>query len=175
MKFEPIKLGTFLLLLGAFVFYLKYTDVPIKNSNDLYFTKGHLSSHRFVRGYRGSLDYSIKLEEFTNSFQIKADFVGVFQTEAFEKLKEGEELTFAIYKKKAECLNNTTDNIGIYSLESSKIVFLATDSALKIHNSNGIYYLVACITFTGLVLVIYGYSKRRKKRWTGRIKPLKRV
>ena len=48
MKFEPIKLGYSFLLIGVFVFYVKYTDANIKNPNDLYFSTGHLSNYRGV-------------------------------------------------------------------------------------------------------------------------------
>jgi hypothetical protein len=174
-KFEPLKLGCFCLLLSAFVFYLKYTDtdVVIKSPNDLCLTKGHLLSYHFVRGYRGAYDYTFRLKEYANPFQIKADFSDIFQEEAFKTLQEGEELTVGIYKNESGCLNDTTKNVRIYALENSKTVFLPTDAALKIQNSNNIYYVLAAITFMGLALIRYDYLEKKRKKWTRRIKYMK--
>lgn len=173
MKSEPIKLGYALIFIGILILVIKLNSENVKNSSDVLFVKGHFLDYTFRNGFRGSYDYTFKVKEFGNPFQIKADFAGIFQSEEFKKLGKDEELTFAIFRDNKPYLNVKDCKIFVYSIKSQETVFLDLERTIDINNSKTIYYIITLVILLGLIIIIYTYWQKQKKRWGKRIKLLK--
>ena len=162
MKVKFIELGYCLVFTSILVFFISYNRPEIESEADLYVFKGQLLDYKFnsIRTY----DYTFRLKEYTNSFQIIADFAGVFEGEAFGKLQQGEALTLAIAKNEAGYLNTTDCKLYVYSIKNAQTAFLDSEIALEKYNSKLLYYLLIALMLGGFWLLQFGYKERKNRR-----------
>ncbi len=95
---ERFKSAGYLFIFSGFVFLcFEFTKPQIHSDKDLFFIKGHFKNYNFINGDKGFRDYTFKFKEYSNTFKIKADFLGNhFNIEKFIKLQPGDNLTISI-------------------------------------------------------------------------------
>ena len=96
------------------------------------------SKHSFLEnaGYRGiGKEYYIWLQDYSNPFQIRADYVAGFDKDLFElKVKEGDKIKLSVTNKDKSRLNST-ENIPITSVSVNGRTYLEKDTVMKVENS----------------------------------------
>ena len=155
-------LGYGCFLIAIILLYLDFTKPVIKSKDDLLFISGPITDLNFYDGNRGTHIYTIKLKNYTNTFQIKADFLSFFKSEAFRTIPPKQEVTIAIPKKFQKTLNTKYDILFIYSLTSNTETYLDYVQALKQHNSNLLKYFSVLAAVIGIVNIHFGNKAKNK-------------
>jgi len=163
--------GHFGLVLGttAFIYFL-YTGLTrdkITSDNDLVEVKGKYLRHSFkdVIEYKNSShQYYIWTEEYSNAFQVKADYLGIFNGRDFiTKIKRGDEVIFTIPKRLINKLNSA-DNVFVTSIQINRRTYLNKNETLDIERhlatSNADYYIGTMYLVVGLFV----YFRRRLRQ-----------
>ena len=154
----------FLLLASAFALsWIELSKPKIKTANDLYFIKGHFRDYNFSKNGGRYTTYTFRLKEFSNSFKIKADFLGGFDIDKFKTIGNGEDLTVSISKDDINNLNTGNSYFFVFSLTNNEISFLDADYTIAKHNSNFIYYASALFTILGFTSIYFGQQWKRKQ------------
>ena len=91
-------LGYTFFFIAAFLLYLDLTKPVINSKNDLLFISGPITDFYFFDGSRGIHNYTLRLKNFKNTFQIEADFLRLFKSDEFRTIRAGQEVTIAIPK-----------------------------------------------------------------------------
>ncbi len=156
------------LLLGICVFiYFLYTGLTrekITSDKDLSEIKGTYSNHSFKdnTGFRNfTHQYYIWTNEYPNAFQIKADYLSLFDSVKFAlDLKPGDSITITIPTRLKTKLNST-DNIFATSVETRNTTYLDQTKTLekeKRFAEDNFDYVIAIIA---LISGIFTYFRRR--------------
>ena len=152
-------------IISAIAFtWIDLAKPKVKTTNDLYFIKGHFRDYDFDKHGGRYTIYTFRLKEFSNSFKIKADFLGGFEKIKFENLKYGEDLTISISPKDSINLNTDNSYFFVFSILNDKTTFLDTDYTIKKHNTNLIYYLATAFFLVGVVSLYSGLQWELKRR-----------
>ncbi|MBL4578514.1 MAG: hypothetical protein JKX74_08580 [Flavobacteriales bacterium] len=118
-----LNVGHLGLLLGIVAFgyflFIGLTREKINSENDLIEIKGNYIKHSFEDnvGYRNQgHQYYIWTDSYSNAFQIKADYLGIFKKQDFlSRVGYAEKASFTIPKYQINKLN-TTDNVFVTSI-----------------------------------------------------------
>lgn len=116
----------------------------------------------FVDASRGYHNYTFHLKGYTNSFKIKADFLGGFKYSDFIQIPKNRELTVAISTTDLSKLNLTNDYLFVYSIEDERTVFLDSKYSIKTQNSSSDYFFFSGLFLAGLASVYFGYKTKIK-------------
>lgn len=149
---------------GLFFIYMHINRAKLDSQDNIYEVKGTLKEYSFkrVKGYRAtSKEYYLWLDNYPCKFQIKADFLSIFQQYKFEHdMKTGSHLNFLIEKEDQNRLTNRECRVFVYSVINQKSVFLDFDLAKKEERSN--FNLFAGIGFfvSGIFLFLYMAMRR---------------
>jgi hypothetical protein len=157
---KKIFLGYFLLLVGFFIVFQKISTPFIKSEN-LFFIKGQFENLHIYNGPRGYHDYSFKIKNYTNSFQIAADFLDIFDKINFATLDSTDEIILSIDKRDSSKLNIYEQQIQVYSLANDNETFLDSNQAIKKANSPEEYYIAGSIIILG-AFFLYFENKSKK-------------
>ena len=134
--------GGILLLASAIaICWVELSKPKIKTINDLYFIKGHFRDYDFDKHGGRYAIYTFRLKEFSNSFKIKADFLGGFRINEFKNLISGNDLKVSISKKDLNNLNTNNSYFFVFSIANNDITYLDSDFTIRKHNSSLIYYV----------------------------------
>lgn len=150
----------------AFIYFL-YTGLTrdkINTDNDLTEIKGTYLRYSFKdnTGFRNfTHQYYIWIKEYSNAFQIKADYLRIFDRQEFTtNIRLGDSLNLTIPKRLYETLNSG-NKVLVTSIEKQGKIYLNKNEVLEIENdlatSKSDYYLGTMYFVAGLFL----YFKRR--------------
>jgi hypothetical protein len=148
-------------------FWLSYTGLTrdkINTDNDLTEIKGTYLRYSFKdnTGFRNfTHQYYIWTKEYSNAFQIKADYLRIFDRQEFTtNIRLGDSLNLTIPKRLYETLNSG-NKVLVTSIEKQGKIYLNKNEVLEIENdlatSKSDYYLGTMYFVAGLFL----YFKRR--------------
>ena len=151
-----------LFLFGASVFiWTIFSNPKIHSTRDLYFIQGHFRDYNF-HDYLRSVDYTFRLKEYSNSFKIKADFLGKdFKVTDFRALNYGSELKIAIAKDDSEKLNTNEKYFFVFAVTNDNTIFLDPALTVRKFNDNFEYYASAFFFIFGLIFVIFGLKNKK--------------
>lgn len=144
--------------------WIQLTKPKIKRLDDLYFIKGHFRDYDFDKHGGRYTIYTFRLKEYSNSFKIKADFLGGFEKSKFVNLQYGDSLTISISQTDIENLNTNNSYFFVFSIANNQTIFLDTDYTIKKHNSNFIYYAATGFFIVGTISLCYGVPWELKRR-----------
>ena len=154
----------FLILASAVALaWIELSKPKIKTANDLYFIKGHFRNYNFSKNGGRYTTYTFRLQEFSNSFKIKADFLGGFDIDKFKTIGNGDDLTLSISKDDINNLNTGNSYFFVFSITNNVTPFLAVDYTIAKHNSNIIYYASALSIILGFTSIYFGRQWKRKQ------------
>ena len=156
------------LLIGlcAFIYflYIGLTKEKIASSNDLTEIKGIYLRHSFKdnTGFQNyTHQYYIWTTNYTNVFQIKADYLKIFNAREFAtKIKVGDDVTFTLPTKLCEKLNSD-NNIFITSIEANGTTYLDKNKVLDLEKKSAYDNFDFFIAFVFLIAGLFAYFKRR--------------
>jgi hypothetical protein len=144
--------------------WIELAKPKIERSEDLYFIKGHFRDYDFDNHGGRYTNYTFRLKKFSNSFKIKADFLGGFEKSKFVNLQYGDDLTISIAPKDIHNLNTNNSYFFVFSIASDQAIFLDTEYTIKKHNSNFIYYAAISFLLVGLISLYYGLKWQQSRR-----------
>jgi len=161
------NLGLFFVF-GPFT-YLLFTGLTrekLASNKDLIEIKGTYLRHSFKdkTSYKNlSHEYYFWIKNYENTFQIKADYLRVFNKQDFlTNVKNGDYLILTIPKRLKEKLNSE-DIIFVTSIEINRLAYLDKNKVLEIEKtlaeSHDDYFLAIIYLIVGLFI----YFRNRKK------------
>lgn len=156
-------LTTYCLMTSFVMLYFFLAKPSLHSINDLIIVKGNYLKHSFnyKSGRGGGYSYYLWLDNYSNSFKIKADFIDNRIKALFENtIIQGEELTIEILMNERSKLNSS-DFIFIYSLYSNDIDYLNSEDTIKKHNSP--FMMIMSFGFLVAGILYYIFRKRYLK------------
>lgn len=115
----------------------------------------HVTNYSFkhIPGYRGtSKQYYIWFDEYPCTFQIKADYLSIFDQLSFiAMVSPGDKLTATFPKEYENKLSKQDEFIFISSLSNSSTDFLRLEDAIKKENDNLLFYVGVLFIIGGVV------------------------
>lgn len=148
---------TYTIVTSLAVLYFYISKPTLQSEHDLISLKGTYLKHSFTHtsGRGGGYRYYLWLNNYSNSFKIKADFINESLKPLFNStIKPGTELTLQIAKSERSKLNSE-DYIFIYSLASNDFNYLNSKDTLQKHNSPLMLILSMCFTLFGILYYIF--------------------
>jgi len=149
--------------LTAFVYFLftGLTREKITSDNDLVEIRGKYLRHSFKdnTGFKNfTHQYYIWIENYSKAFQVKAGYLGIFNTQEFlRNVSQGDDLTFSIPKRLIEKLNSA-DNVFLTSIEGGGRTYLDKNKVLEIEKdlatSNSDYFFGMGFLIAGLIVYL---------------------
>jgi hypothetical protein len=129
----------FALPVGIFLFYEEYKAPTVENQDDLINIEGRIQNYTFQdkQGARGmKYEYYIFLKDFPCRFQIKADYLQLFnKTKFVENVKIGDSLKVSIPKEIENQIWRNQD-VFVLSVSSEDQKFLEEKGTIKKENKN---------------------------------------
>jgi hypothetical protein len=141
---------------------LLFSRPKVHSENDLYFLNGEYQNYQFTDGTRGSHTYLIWLKNYSNPFQVDANFLDLFNKYEFEELPSDYPLTLSISKEDLNKLNNPNDNVRVFSIVYDNVKYLDTVDTIKEYNSILNYCYFFGLLVAGVLLVYFGYKSKIK-------------
>lgn len=154
------------MLIGSAIAFswIELSKPKVKRSEDLHFIKGRFRDYDFDKHGGRYTIYTFRLKEYSNSFKIKADFLGGFEKSKFIKLQYGDSLTISITPTDIKFLNTNKSYFFVFSIANNQTTFLDTAYTIKKHNSNILYYAATGLFLAGVVSLYYGLQWELKRR-----------
>jgi hypothetical protein len=122
-----------------------------------------LKSFEFIEQQNGLKDYCIYSKEFNNCFQIKADFVPLFEVQKW-KQKTLFDSAFIVYiEVKSIGQLNKSNSIFIYGLsDTSKTCYLDLNETIEQNKSSNkfIFYFGITLLSIGIILLLYNLKQK---------------
>ena len=112
---------------------------------------------------RRRYDYKFALDDYSNSFKIKADFLKYFDVKSFQQLETGRMLIVGISNEDKQKLNTTKNYLFVYLITTDTQYFLNHKDTIAFQNSKRDYYYAFGLFCIGLVLIYVGYNLQPKK------------
>jgi hypothetical protein len=155
-----------ILLIGSAIAFswIELAKPKIKHLDDLHFIKGHFRDYDFDKQGGRNTIYTFRLKEYSNSFKIKADFLGGFEKNKFINLQYGDDLTISISPTDIESLNSNNSYFFVFSIANNQTIFLDAVYTIKKHNSNFSYYAATGFFLVGAISFYYGLQWELKRR-----------
>ena len=136
-KYYAFTTGT---IIVGLLFFLHFVTKPkVKSESDLYHISGQLSNYSFKdsKGARATgHQYYIWLDNYSNTFQIKADYLGFFKQKDFEKRVSQKQILNLTIPNELRSKLNTNEKIFIFSVDTDSENFLDTQKTLDKENNN---------------------------------------
>jgi len=134
-KYRVLFGATVFCIVGLlFIIYYLNRD-KIQSKSDLVEISANMKDYSFAENRsirRHTFQYYVFLHGFNNRFQIIADFVPLFNKEAFEQnIQSYEIITVYISKKDFRSLNKRY-NVRVFGINSSRTAYLDIEPAMKI-------------------------------------------
>lgn len=111
------------------------TRDKITSGNDLFEVKGTYLTHSFKdnAGFKNfTHQYYIWTKEYSNAFQVKADYLRIFKGQDFITEIRRENILVLSIPKHLEKKLDSPDNVFVTSIESAGRIYLNKDEVLKI-------------------------------------------
>ena len=146
---------TISILIGVFFIYHGFSRDSINSDKDLYEVTGTLNEYSFEESdsfRRNNIYYYLWLTEYSNRFQIKADFANYFNRRKFEQLAStGTTIKLLIPKQRVKELN-TGENIYVMAIKTKSSTFMNSYYTIREEKNNydielGLGFLAAGILF----------------------------
>lgn len=160
-------LGLFLGVL-AFLYFLHsgLTKEKITSNNDLREIRGNYLRHSFKdnTGFKNmGYEYYIWAEPYTNAFQIKADYLKLFNSQTFlSRVNKGDKIIFTIPKRQIEKLNSD-EKVFVTSIEIEGRTYLNKNIVLEIEKDLATSIADYFIGSVYLIAGLFVYFRRRLK------------
>lgn len=151
--------------LGILMIYSKFQGPKLQSQSDTTEIIGHLKNYSFKHlpsgGRTGTVkQYYIWLDEYPCTFQIKADYLPIFDQSTFlVKVNLGDKLKVTIPKEYENRLSKQDEFIFITSLSSLSTDYLRIENTIKKENDNFYFYLGILFIVGAL---IYYFLKRSR-------------
>lgn len=149
---------------GIYFLYTGLTKEKITSDKDLSEIKGTYYKHSFKdnTGFKNfTHQYYIWTAEYPSAFQIKADYLSIFDSTKFSlDLKSGDSIRFSIPTKLKTKLNST-DNIFVTSIKTNKTIYLDQNKILEKEKQSADSSFDYVISIIALISGIFTYFKRR--------------
>ena len=164
-KFKPnrnkLLIGGFgLCIAGIALLSIKFSRPTVKDKSQLKFISGQFDSYKFTDGTKGYHNYVFWLKEYSNSFQINADFLSLFYSNDFKMLNYHDSITISIAKEDINKLNKS--NLFIFSILSPKSTYLDLANVIKKYNRKTDYYFFVGLFALGLSFIYFGYKSKKE-------------
>lgn len=146
-------------VVGLFFLYHQTTRPNLSSKDDILFLEGRVVNYSFKIGGPSARatpkQYYIWLDNYSCTFQIKADFLTFFNQTRFEnQIRKGDSLKLTIPKKFKNQLFDRETNLFILSASKNSTSYLSLDETVPKENDNfDIYAGIAFIT-AGLIYYI---------------------
>jgi len=148
----------------GFSIYLNYkffTKEKIESDKDLVEIQGRLSDYSFKDGTgrkRMGHEYYILLDNYSNQFQIKADYLNDFKGVDFiTTVNRGDKVVFTIPKSEQEKLNST-DNVFVTSIKVKRKSYLDKNKVIETEKSYTVLY--GALGFLVLGFIIFKIKRQ---------------
>ena len=151
--------GFFMIAISISLLYIDYTKPQVKKKEDLLFIKDAFSDYSWVKYSKGSR-LTLRLQHYSNDFQIKADFYSILDKKGLDNISYGDSIEVSIPAESAKDLN--IDNALIFSLRTDHFTLLDYRDAIKNHNSNLIKIFAVILFLAGVLFVYFGYKSKRR-------------
>ncbi len=157
--FKDKHIRLYLCLIASLYFlYSGITREKILLHSDLITVKGNYITHSFKdeTGYRrNGHEYYIWIKQSTNPFQIKADYLDIFNDAAFiSTVRVDDKIEFTIPKRLENKLGSN-ENIFVTSIEVNGTKYLSQNETIsrekRINDSNTEYLLAGMFLIPGLL------------------------
>lgn len=120
-----------------------FTDDKVESEDDLIEIEGQLADYSFkdVTGYkRTGHEYYLLLDNYSNVFQIKADYLNDFKALDFiSTVNKGNKVFFTIPRSQEKNLN-TTENVFVTSIKVKRKTYLDKSKVIEIEQSYALLY-----------------------------------
>lgn len=161
------------LLFGIVTFvYFLFTGVTrdkITSGNDLFEVKGTYLTHSFKdnAGFKNfTHQYYIWTKEYSNAFQVKADYLRIFKGQDFITEIRRENILILSIPKHLEKKLDSPDNVFVTSIESAGRIYLNKDEVLKIEQglaaSKSDYFIGTMHLAAGMFVYFRGRFRQPK-------------
>ncbi len=151
---------------GIVLIFSDLIKPSIHSEEDLYTVQGRYLKRSFVyvQGRGGGYNYELWLDNYSNAFRIRADFIPEGLKEQFNaNMKKMENLTLKIANEDSVKLNSG-ETIFVYGIQSDYYTFLHTRDTIAIHNDKlGLWLSFGLIT-SGLFYYLLRKRYLKKKR-----------
>jgi len=145
----------------AYFSYQGLTREKIESEGDLTEVQGKFLKYSFQdhTGYkRQGHQYYIWIDAYPNTFQIKADYLGIFRVVEFvTTVRPGNTVNFTIPKYQVKELN-TNKNLFVTSIKVKQTTYLTKNEVLEIEKgiatSYADFYLAGLFSIAGLVMYL---------------------
>jgi hypothetical protein len=135
--------------------HLYLTKDKIGPATELIEIKGTLSSYSFEDGTGRSgrgREYYIALDEYSNWFQISAEYVRHFRSTVFRaNTREGDKVVLTILPSEAKKLNSD-EKVFVYSIKANKTTFLSLNDVIKMEEDPLELYIALIIFILGFII-----------------------
>lgn len=142
----------------AFSFYFTYeffTKDKVESEKDLMEIEGQLADYSFRDGTghrRMGHEYYILLSNYSNVFQIKADYLNDFKALDFiSMVNKGNKVTLTIPKSQEKYLN-TKDNVFVTSIKVKRKTYLDKNKVIDSEQSYTLLYGAAGFLILGFII-----------------------
>ncbi len=164
--------GNIILTLGILAFcYFMYQGINrdfINSKKSLTSVEGKYIRHTFLdnAGLKNmGHEYYIWIEEYSNKFQIPANYLGAFQKTLFEQqVRKGDKISISYAKTQNDKINSNGD-VFLTSVRVNGFTYLNKNDILKIEaklsKSNSDYYIGLMYLATSLVVFVRHKIKRK--------------
>ena len=112
-------------LVGLFLFYHYFTKDKISSNDELLKIDGNISEYSFTHGSRGTREYYIWLDKYNCTFQIPADYLGLFNEARFKRnVMRNDKLD--LYISKSRIIELTKDQkVIVYQINDDNYTYLS--------------------------------------------------
>jgi len=160
--------GHFGLLFGvtAFIYflYIGLTREKIESENDLTEVHGKFSNYSFkdnTGNKRQGHQYYIWIDSYRNTFQIKADYLKIFNgVEFITTVRRGDDIKFTIPKFQTNKLNSD-ENVFVTSIKVKRTTYLSKDKTLQMEKEIASSYLEFFLAGGFLIVGLVVYIRKR--------------
>ena len=116
---EYYAFSSFAFLIAFLLFFIYFKKDKISDENNLIKISGDINKYSFTTGSRGTKMYYLQLENYSNTFQIPADYLQFFKENEFRKeIEENDNLDLYISKPQFSDLT-TTGKIIVFNINDS--------------------------------------------------------
>ena len=155
--------GVMSLLVAPVLLFLHINREKIRTEDDFHFISGPFAEYRWTSyGGKGGSNLTFRLQNYSNRFQIKADFYSILRQQEFKAIPYDEVITVGILKTSSHDLNTLVSPIPVYSVTSGSFTYLDPDAAISKHNSSFMFYAAGFFLILGCTFIYLGWKAKVK-------------
>lgn len=163
--------GSMLMLASIVIAITDFTKPSVKSEKDLVKIEGKLLYYEFAKGIKGYRNYTLKLQNYTNTFKINANLLKYFEKATFEEeVYNLKALNIYIARRDSNSLNSASNKrVFIFSLSGDNKKYLDERLTIKAHNSRFIIVVAFIFFLSGSILLYFGIKEKKKPSHTREI------